>query len=65
MGMTFKKQIFPLGKHFVSDSKGNRREIEITEDRALAWINKFNNIQGENITGEDISFKVTAQFNGF
>lgn len=23
---TFKKQIFPLGKHLVSDSKGKRRE---------------------------------------
>jgi hypothetical protein len=49
MGMTFKKQIFPLGKHFVSDSKGNRREIEITEDRALAWINKFNNMRSQGL----------------
>lgn len=49
MGKTFKKQIFPLGKHFVSDSKGNKREIEITKERALSWINKFNNMRSQGL----------------
>ena len=49
MKKQFIKEIFPLGKHFVSDSKGNRREIDITEERALGWINKFNSMRSKGL----------------
>ena len=49
MSKVFKKQIFQLGKHLVSDAKGNRYEVEFTEDRVLKLINNFNGMRARGL----------------
>lgn len=44
-----RKPIFPLGKHRVSDKQGNRKEVTITKDMALNWINKFNAMRSSGL----------------
>lgn len=45
----FKKQIVPVGEHWVSDKDGNRRKITITEERVHKWIESFNKMKSEGL----------------
>lgn len=77
MSKVYKKQIFPLGKHVVSDLKGNRHEVEIKKDRVLKLINTFNNMRSnglkvfapyehdeDSVPVEDIDDLLNAKNNG-
>jgi hypothetical protein len=45
----FKKEIVPLGEHLVSDKDGNRKTVNITEDRAKEWVKKFRKMKAEGL----------------
>jgi hypothetical protein len=45
----FVKPITPLGDHMVSDSDGDRKKVTITKDRALHWINTFNQMKAKGL----------------
>ena len=77
MSKVYKKQIFPLGKHVVSDLKGNRHEVEIKKERVLKLINTFNNMRSnglkvfapyehdeDNVPVEDIDDLLNSKNNG-
>lgn len=49
MSKVYKKQIFPLGKHLVSDLKGNRHEVDIKKERVLKLINTFNSMRSKGL----------------
>ena len=46
----FVKPITPLGDHMVSDSEGERKKVTITKDRALHWINTFNQMKAKGLS---------------
>ena len=45
----FKKQIVPIGDHWVSDKEGNRKKITITKERASKWVDSFNDMKSEGL----------------
>ena len=43
------KEVFPLGKHVVTTKSGERKEVIITKEMALDWINKFNAMRSKGL----------------